>query len=563
MTDPTPVWDDAKLALTLLAIDPEGLGGIWLRARPGPVRERFLGAVGLALAPNELKRVYPDISDDQLFGGLDLTATLDLGKTVMTPGILNTRGISLLVTMAERCNPGLIARLCVRLDEDGAPGVVALDEGVEDETLHPALAHRLAFHLDFESLSHRDCPDIQLDHDRIDISRRFLSQVASAEHFAGELAVAAVQFGIADIRGPLLVMRAARALAAIKRQTEVTEDEIATCARLILGPRATQIPEQPIEDAETETAPPPSDTTEQSEATRDQIDTVPPEMVLQAISANLPSGLLDRLAAQQAKQSAKGADGSGASHKGNRRGRPKPSQRGRLGGAARIDLLATLRSAAPWQTMRKRAKYAPKRPIHIRSDDIRLRKFEEKSDRLLIFVVDASGSAALARLGEAKGAVELLLSEAYSRRDHVALIAFRGETADLLLPPTRSLVQTKRRLAALPGGGGTPLAKGMEAALQLAISTRNKGLTPTIALLTDGRANIALDGSANRTAAGDDAKSMARLIRSQQTPALVIDTGTRPHASLKDLAHDLAAPYLPLPRADAHRVSQAIETILE
>ena len=87
--------------------------------------------------------------------------------------------------------------------------------------------------------------------------------------------------------------------------------------------------------------------------------------------------------------------------------------------------------------------------------DIRLRRYEERSDRLLIFTVDASGSAALARLAEAKGAIEILLAEAYARRDHVCLIAFRGTEAELLLPPTRSLVQTKRRLAGLPGGGGT------------------------------------------------------------------------------------------------------------
>jgi len=78
----------------------------------------------------------------------------------------------------------------------------------------------------------------------------------------------------------------------------------------------------------------------------------------------------------------------------------------------------------------------------------------------------------MSRLAEAKGAVELLLSEAYSRRDHVSLISFRGDTAEILLPPTRSLVQTKKRLAALPGGGGTPLASGLVEALKMAHQAR-------------------------------------------------------------------------------------------
>ena len=112
---------------------------------------------------------------------------------------------------------------------------------------------------------------------------------------------------------------------------------------------------------------------------------------------------------------------------------------------------------------------AARRPGHdrlleLRADDIRLKQAQERSDRLLIFTVDASGSSALARLAEAKGAVELLLAQAYARRDHVALVAFRGAGAEVLLPPTRSLVQTKRRLAGLPGGGGTPLASGLAAA---------------------------------------------------------------------------------------------------
>jgi magnesium chelatase subunit D len=168
----------------------------------------------------------------------------------------------------------------------------------------------------------------------------------------------------------------------------------------------------------------------------------------------------------------------------------------------------------------------------------------------------------MARLGEAKGAIELLLAEAYARRDHVALIAFRGEGAELLLPPTRSLVQTKRRLAGLPGGGGTPLAHGLQAAMELAHQARARGMTPTLALLTDGRANIALDGTANRERAGEDATRLARALRATGTPAVVIDTATRPQEALRALAGALDAPYIALPRADAHRLSTAVSAAL-
>jgi magnesium chelatase subunit D len=196
----------------------------------------------------------------------------------------------------------------------------------------------------------------------------------------------------------------------------------------------------------------------------------------------------------------------------------------------------------------------------IRPGDLRLRRFQELSDRVLIFAVDASGSAALARLAEAKGAVELLLAQAYARRDHVALVAFRGQAAEILLPPTRSLVQTKRRLAGLPGGGGTPLAAGLRAAAEVARLARARGMTPTLALLTDGRANVALDGRGDRAAALADALAMAQLWTGW--PAVVIDTATRPQAELRSLAAAMGATCLPLPRADAARLSAALTAAL-
>jgi magnesium chelatase subunit D len=117
------------------------------------------------------------------------------------------------------------------------------------------------------------------------------------------------------------------------------------------------------------------------------------------------------------------------------------------------------------------------------------------------------------RLGEAKGAVELMLAQAYSKRDHVALIGFRDGRADILLPPTRSLVQAKKNLAALAAGGGTPLAMGMNSALNLAALVRRSGKLPSMAFLTDGKGNIDLEGQPGRQKAMSDAAHIAEMGR--------------------------------------------------
>lgn len=205
----------------------------------------------------------------------------------------------------------------------------------------------------------------------------------------------------------------------------------------------------------------------------------------------------------------------------------------------------------------------PKGPaLIIHPSDIRLQRFEDRSDRLVIFAVDASGSAAMARMAEAKGAVELLFAQAYAKRDPVALIAFRGQTSDVLLSPTRSLVQAKRPLAGLPGGGGTPLASGLWNAFELAHHGRRRGFCPSVAFLTDGRANIALDGTPGREPARRDARIVARHLHLLGFPPVVIDTAARPGDEGIALAGWLAADYLALPRADAGRICAATEKAL-
>ena len=553
-------WARAGLALSLLAVDPAGLGGLWLRARSGPARDKFLAALGTVPLP--LRKIHPGISDTQLYGGLDLSATLSSGHAVATQGVL-TQPAAVVLTMAERCPAGLAARLGAALDGD-EHCVIALDEGAEaDEVAPPALTERLGLFVSLDDLPLAAIEADLVDDAVIDAARARLGDVVWPSDLQAELVMLAATLGITSLRAPLLAIAAARALAALFGRNRVTSDDIRLAAELTFAHRATQYPEQAGEPEETTDPPPPDpgeDTAGKDQAERD-LD-VPPEILLEAVQAALPPDVLAALSAGRAARARSGAAGSGAARRGNRRGRPLPSRPGRMDGQSRIDLVATLRAAAPWQPMRRAAAPAG-HLIHIRAEDIRVRRFEERSDRLLVFAVDASGSAAMARLAEAKGAVELLLAEAYARRDHVALVAFRGSEAELLLPPTRSLVQTKRRLAALPGGGGTPLAAGIETGLQIARQGQAHGMTPTLVLLTDGRANIALDGSPNRQMAGDDAQRLARICAGEGFPGLVIDTSVRPQPALATLAQTMNAPYLAMPRADAHRMSAAVSETLD
>ncbi|MGL4321101.1 MAG: magnesium chelatase subunit D [Paracoccaceae bacterium] len=545
----------AATALSLLAIEPAGLKGLWLRARAGPVRDMVVAALS---TPLPARRLHPTIADDALFGGLDLAATLANGHQVASIGLLDTPAC-LTLAMAERCPPGLAARLAQALDQPGHC-LIALDEGDADEGLPSALGERLALFVDLGDVVWSDAALSPPDPVALAAARARLPQIATPPDAAALLTRAAASLGIASLRAPLLALAAARAAAALRGGDTITEADLRLAAELVFGHRAQPQPEAaPPQD--TSEPPPPAPDQDNAKNTPQNTD-IPDEILIEAARAALPPDLLAALNAGRAARAAKGASGTGGARAGNRRGRPMPSRAGRLGTGARLDLVATLRAAAPRQPIR-RAQALRDATLHIRPGDIRLKRYVETSDRVLIFAVDASGSAAFARLAEAKGAVELLLAAAYARRDHVALLAFRGTAAELILPPTRSLVQTKRRLAGLPGGGGTPLAHGLMLAMATALQARARGLTPTIAVLTDGRGNIALDGTANRAQAEDDALKQARAIAATGLSAVMIDTGNRPQASLQTLAHSMAAPYVALPRADAHRLSAILGQALQ
>jgi magnesium chelatase subunit D len=581
------------LAAALCALDPHRLGGVALRAAPGPLRDRWLAALrARLLAGVPVRRLPLHIADGRLLGGLDLAATLRAGRPVAERGLLSEAdGGVLLAAMAERLEPGIAARLAAALDagevaveRDGVAlrlparfGVVALDEGIEPEERVPAaLLDRLAFHLDLSGIALGDAdPDAADLPEDLAAARALLPRVVADEAIVQALCAAAVALGIASIRPVLLALHAARAAAALGGRESVLEADAALAARLVFAARATLLPAEaaPPQPEQAEQEPPresdAADDPRDSDETQTQPDRPLEERVLEAAQAAIPPGLLALLqlgAPQRSRASSAGR--IGAQRHATLRGRPVGVRRGGLRAGARLNVIETLRAAAPWQPLRGReASAAPRTKrsgvhaprVQVRSEDFRVTRFKQHTCTTTIFVVDASGSAALHRLAEAKGAVELLLADCYVRRDNVALIAFRGKGAQLLLPPTRSLVRARRSLAGLPGGGGTPLAAGIGAALALADAVRRKGDTPVVVLLTDGRANVTRSGEGGRAQAEEEALSAARLLRAAAVAALLVDTSPRAHPLAQRLAGEMHARYLPLPHADAATLSRAVQ----
>ncbi len=593
---------DAFQAAALLLVDPAGLGGVLLRSPAGPVRDAWLTLLQ-ALAPPgmPLPRLPASASEDRLLGGLDLSATLAAGRPVAQAGLLTQADGGIVVAaMAERMPAVNAAHLCtaldqgaLRLERDGLTqhlparvAVVALDESQgEDRPPSAALADRLGLWVDLSALSLRDT--VTADGamaQEVAQARACLAKVTVPDDLIQALCAATLALGVDSPRAAWAAVRCARAAAALRGEDVADADDAALAARLVLAPRATRQPvaEAPPQDDSSSPQEPPNPPPDQDPPkSEDAPDTPPPseeedppaepdldpqnaraleDRLIESAVAAIPAGLLARLASgERVRGRSADAGRAGASAASAVQGRPVGSRRGVPRGGARLHLIDTLRAAAPWQRLRRAHARPGAPPILVRPDDFHLRRHEQKRSTTTIFALDASGSSALYRLAEAKGAVELLLAECYVRRDQVAVLAFRGAAAEVILPPTRSLVRAKRGLAGLPGGGGTPLAAGLDAAAALALRVRRAGGTPVVVVLTDGRANVGRDGLGGRARAQEEALSAARALRAQGGSVIIIDTSVRPEPAARALALAAGARYLALPQANAAALARAVQ----
>jgi magnesium chelatase subunit D len=494
-------------------------------------------------------------------------------------------------------------------------GVVALDESMHDDTpMSHALQERLGLWVDLQEVapsditcvslatvdlhSAQDVVSIKIEPDALAQMRLSWNHVQWTDEQALAVCSTAQGLGIDSLRIPTLALRVASSHAALHLRSEVTDEDLAFAARRVLAPRATQLPvssasEKESQDStELDSAPdqipedidsanqaeasgPPEPPTEGDDATpstesQDNADTQEEahqstpssenlqEMMVAAALASLPPDVLDGMLTKPGRNSGSTSGRSGQFRSGMQRGRPLPARPGRPGGHARLHVLATLRAAAPKQRLRNGHKQGR---VVIRSEDFHVHRYQQHNASCLILALDASGSAALQRLAEAKGAVELLLQQSYARRDSVCIVAFKGAQAQLLLHMTRSLVRAKRAMTSLPGGGGTPLALALKMACEQGTQLQRQGVTPILVVLSDGRANVNLQGVGGRAQAQADAQQWAAQWRQTGHRSLWIDTSIQPDVQVQNMAQIMGGSYLPMPQVQAQRMATAIDNL--